>query len=208
MDDFDGKLKHAFTMLVVGMTNCGKTCFTSELILKRYKIMDNAPSKVIYCYRMWNPAFETLQRHGVEFVKGLDNLLEIIDEIQNCILVLDDMATDAASSKEVATMFTAGMHHRNISVIMIVHNLFMQAKYMREIMLNASYLVLFRNVRDSGQVRLLESQTRIKGLFRAYQKATAEKYTPLLIDLLPYTPDAARLRSHIFNKYQYVYVQE
>ena len=157
---------------------------------------------------MWNPEFEVMQQQGIVFIKGIESLLERLDELQDCIIILDDVANDAANNKEIATMFTAGMHHRRISVILIVHNLYMQAKYMREIMLNCSYLVLFRNVRDSGQVRLLESQTRIKGLYKAYQRVTSEKYMPLLIDLLPYTPDYARLRSHLFNKYQFVYVQE
>lgn len=37
---------------------------------------------------------------------------------------------------------------------------------MREIMLNASYLLMFRNVRDKGQTKLLERQTGIKDLYK------------------------------------------
>lgn len=204
MTEFNGLLQHPFSMLIVGTTNSGKTVFTSKLL--RSNIIQHKPPQIVYCYRMWNKLFDSL--HGIQFIKGLNKLLEIVDELENCVIVLDDVATEAATSKHVATMFTAGMHHRNISVILIAHNLYMQAKYMREIMLNASYLVIFRNVRDSGQLKILERQTGIKGLYKAYEKCTKEKFNPLLIDLLPYTPDYARLRSHLFDKHQYIYVDD
>lgn len=202
--DFDGLLQHPFSMVIAGATTCGKSSFTARLIQNENNIINNMPERVVYCYRIWNPDFENLP--NVHFVKGLVELNELVDDLGNCLLVLDDVATEAASCKTISSIFTAGMHHQKISAIMIVHNLFMQAKFMREIMLNVSYLVLYRNVRDSGQIRCLETQTGLKGLLKAYTKVTKEKYSPLLVDLLPYTPDYARLRSNIFDKYQYVYV--
>lgn len=169
-------------------------------------IIENIPDKIVYCYRIWNPSFDAMPH--VRFIKGWVDLSESCDELQDCMIVLDDVAAEAGACKDIATMFSAGMHHKNITVIMILHNLYMQAKFMREIMLNASYLVLYRNVRDSNQIRCLESQTGIKGLLKAYHRVTKEKYCPLLVDLLPYTPDFARLRSNLFDQHQFVYLDD
>ena len=52
----------------------------------------------------------------------------------------------------IAKLFTKKSYHGNLSVIYIVQNLFHQSKDHRTISLNASYLVLTKNVRDASQV--------------------------------------------------------
>ena len=48
--------------------------------------------------------------------------------------------------------FSRGSHHRNLSVIYIVLNLFYQEKDSRSISLNSHYLILFKNPRDKLQI--------------------------------------------------------
>ena len=55
-------------------------------------------------------------------------------------------------------LFTKGSHHRNLSVIYIVQNLFHQGKGNRSISLNSHYLVLFKNPRDKLQILTLAKQ--------------------------------------------------
>ena len=56
-------------------------------------------------------------------------------------------------------LFTRGSHHRNLSVIYIVQNLFHQGKGSRSISLNSHYLVLFKNPQDELQILTLATQT-------------------------------------------------
>ena len=105
------------------------------------------------------------------------------------------------------TLITKNSHHGNLSVIYIVQNL---SKDHRTISLNASYIVLTKNVRDAGQVIHLAKQiypNNVKYFQQAYQIATAEPFSYLFIDLTPTCPDETRLRSGIFpNDKHYVYV--
>ena len=63
------------------------------------------------------------------------------------LVILDDLLTDVYS-KQVCELFTQCSHHRNLSVILITHNLFHQGSFCRDISLNAHYIVAFKNVRE------------------------------------------------------------
>ena len=52
----------------------------------------------------------------------------------------------------VTKLFTKECHHRNISVMFIVQNLFGKKKEQRTISLNSHYLVVFKNPRDASQM--------------------------------------------------------
>lgn len=92
---------------------------------------------------------------------------------------------EACGNNEVEKVFTQYVHHRNLSVIYIVQNLFCQGKSIRTISLNTNYLVLFKNPRDANQVRVLARQMYPgnTGYFMdAYQDATNKPYGYLMID--------------------------
>ena len=73
-------------------------------------------------------------------------------------MVIDDQMENAGGDKRIVNLFTRGSHHRNLSVIYIVHNLFHQGKNSRSISLNSHYLVLFKNPRDKLQILTLAKQ--------------------------------------------------
>jgi len=68
---------------------------------------------------------------------------------KTCLVIVDDL--NDVYSKQVCDLFTIGSLHRNISVILITRNLFLQGRYCRDISLNARYMVVFINVRDKKQ---------------------------------------------------------
>ena len=74
-------------------------------------------------------------------------------------------------------LFTKGSHHKNISVMFITQNIFHKSTHSRDISLNASYIVLFKNPRDRAQIQHLVRQIYpedSKFLQEAYQDATAK----------------------------------
>jgi len=79
----------------------------------------------------------------------------------------------------VANLFTKRSHHRNISVVFLVQNLFHKNKQIRTISLNVHYLVLFKNPRDATQFASLARQmypNKSAFAVEAYKDATAHKH--------------------------------
>jgi len=110
----------------------------------------------------------------------------------------------------VASLFTKGSHHRNVSVVYLAQNLFPKNKFARTISLNAHYMVLFKNPRYATQFANLARQMyphKSQFAVEAYKDATREPYSYLLIDLRPEHDDDLRLQTNIFpGETHYVYV--
>ncbi len=64
------------------------------------------------------------------------------------VVVLDDLM--AETDGRVTDLFTKKSHHSNTSVIYLVQNRFRKHKESRTIILNAQYMVVFKNPRDAS----------------------------------------------------------
>ena len=126
------------------------------------------------------------------------------------LLILDDQMSKVGDTKELADLFTKGSHHRNLTIIYIVQNLFDKGKSMRTGSLNAQYLILFKSPRDKTIIQHLGNQMfpkNTKFLVEAFDDATQVPYRYFLIDLRQETPENMRIRSNIFpNEQEAVYV--
>ena len=124
------------------------------------------------------------------------------------VMVIDDLQNSASKSKLVEKLFLCISHHKNLSVFYVVQNFFNQGPCVRNISLNAHYIILFRNARDKLQITTLGKQLGITQLLlAAYNDATSIKYNPLIIDLSPHGEEKYKLRSQVFpqDKYTVVY---
>ena len=98
---------------------------------------------------------------NTEFVKGIPTALEqdsYFDVNKSNLIVFDDQMIDASKDKRIVNLFTSGSHHRNLSMIYIMQDLFHQEKGSCSISLNSHYLVLFKNPRDKLQILTLAKQ--------------------------------------------------
>jgi hypothetical protein len=139
---------------------------------------------------------------GIEFNQGtpddIDNA-DYLDVSQRNLIVLDDFMAQSGKDKRIADLFTKGSHHRNLSIIYIVQNIFHQGKEMRNISLNAHYIVLFKSPRDKQQISILARQVnpgRVQESTRSYEDATSRPHGYLMLDLKP-TDDQQRLKMNI-----------
>ncbi len=101
---------------------------------------------------------------------------ELLPPDRNNLLILDDSMQSACDNIEVQNVFTKYLHHRNLSCIYIVKNVFIQGKASRTISLNTNYLVLFKNPRDKCQITLLGRQMfpgSTKNFLEAFNNATS-----------------------------------
>ena len=117
------------------------------------------------------------------------------------IVVIDDLMRELANDQRITNLFTKGCHHRNLSVIFILQNIFHHGKELRDMSLKCHYLVMFKSPRDSSQVNHLARQMfpgHVKYMQESFQDATKRSYGYLLCDLKPETPADFRLRTNIF----------
>ena len=198
----ESKLKHPFTCVLAGPTGCGKTFFVSKLI--KDSGINPLPDRIIWCYGEWQAMYSDMS--GVEFVEGLN--FET-DSKQNTLVVIDDLMHE--TDERVSKLFTKGSHHRNLSVVYLVQNLFGKNKEHRTISLNCHYIVVFKNPRDASQITHLAKQMyprNVKYVQEAFIDATSQPHGYLLIDLKQDTPDHLRLRTNVLEKYPVVYLQK
>ena len=210
----DSRLKHPFTSVIAGPTGSGKTQFVKRLILAEGNtLIQPAIDNIIWCYGEYQDAYDHLASlvPQIRFVEGYpDDLLQSLDRSQRNLIVIDDLMSESGNNGKVTELFTKGSHHRNLSVILILQNLFYKGKEMRTISLNAHYMILFKNPRDASQISHLARQmypSKSKYMMEAYRDATSIPYGYLFIDLKPDTHENMRLRTHIFpGEYSVAYV--
>ena len=164
------------------------------------------PKRVLYCYGIWQNKFEDIDKEleFVSFHEGLPSNVDINNiskESPNNLIILDDLLELVLKSEEMEMLIIRGCHHKQLSVIFITQNIFSQSKYARTITLNMHYLILFRNLRDSSQIRALGRQIypdNPKVLLEAYNDSTkSNKYGYLVVDLSPHSEETYRLRTKI-----------
>ena len=189
----------------------GKSRLIFKLLGNVQVMIDSPPENIKYFYSEYQDTFAEIKSlvPNFEFIERVpDVIFDSINPKTRNLYIFDDMMGERDSV--IAKLFTKKSDHGNLSVIYIVQNLFHQSKDHRTISLNASYIVLTKNVRDASQVIHLAKQiypNNVKYFQQAYQMATAEPFSYLFIDLTPTCPDETCLRSGIFpNEKHYVYV--
>ncbi|GFY62250.1 uncharacterized protein TNIN_78381 [Trichonephila inaurata madagascariensis] len=124
-----------------------------------------------------------LQELDIEFVQGLP------DSYENCDLIVIDYLMHQLNEK-VSELFTIVSHHRNVSVILLLQNLFPKCKALRDIGLNSHYIILFKNSRDMSQINCFARKLYPRNsqyMVDAYIKSPASPYQYLVVDLHPTT---------------------
>ena len=193
-------LKSASNIIIAGPSQSGKTELVYKLINNSNDLFENPFSKVYYFYDVWQKGFNNMNNE-MEIIQGLpdESFLRELDPTLHKLLVLDDQQLNALNSSIIAEIFTKYSHHKNLSVILILQNLFHQGKYSRDISLNTHYFILFKNPRDINQIQVLGRQLGMTNhLVKAYTKATKDSYSYLMIDLSPHSNSEYITRTHIF----------
>ena len=144
-------------------------------------MMTPKPDRLLWCYGEYQTLYETVE--GIEFQKGLLNL-DNLDPREKHLIILDDLMDE--TDQRVALLFTKKSHHRNISLMYIVQNLFHRGKHHRTIRHNAHCMVLFNNLTDVSQIMALAHQMyprRTEFFLEAFARATARPHGYMVIDM-------------------------
>lgn len=137
----------------------------------------------------------------IQFIHQLP--IEFLNETNEPMLVvIDDLMDEAMNSLAVSQLFTKGVHHQNISAILLTQNIYNPGKYSRNISLNSSFYVLFRNLRDMQQINRFFQQmcgNNSRTLQDVYKDATSRPHGYLFIDLSQSGHTLLRLRTNVFE---------
>lgn len=211
----DPRIKTPTNILISGPTQSGKTVLTKRLLENRQDIFDQDINKIVYCYGAYQQGFAKFldDIKDIEFVEGFPD--DVLDTFRGepGILVIDDLMDKCSNDQRMSELLTKHSHHKNITVIYIVQNLFPRGKFSRTISLNCHYIFAFKNCRDALGISTLVQQAFYGKNDRCYamesfQDATNKTYGYLLFDMHPSTPTHLRLRSDIFpNERNIVYVK-
>lgn len=212
-DEYLG-FRSPFSCLVSGPSQSGKTFFVKQVLENHDRLIDKfVQLRVLWCYGIESESTGKQMKNPSVFIKyhkGLptDKQLEGYNTV-----IIDDLLTEAAKTETMTNLFTRVVHHKNVNVFVLIQNIFFKSHVIRNLNLNANYIVLFRNIRDQSQLSVFahqfypENSSFFKNVFK---DATSTPYGYLLVDLHPKTKDEYRIRSNIFdakegNPASYVY---
>ena len=102
--DPDPRWKHPFPAFVAGPTCCGKSQYLKRLPESGEDMIEGAPENIIWCYAIYQPAYEEMQRNvsNITFVEGVPCDLEstIIPSKRN-LVVIDDLMQELVMIHEL-----------------------------------------------------------------------------------------------------------
>ena len=200
---FDLRLKKNFKIFLSGPSGCGKTTFITDLITNLDQISVDPPKKVIYFYKEWQTKFTDMeQRLGVNFIEDNDMIIEQIKDFNVPALVIFDDMLNSENLKAVAQLFTVFGRHLNLCLAFLTQRLFNNNEFFRQISQNSDYIGVFKNPRNSREIRTLASQITPKTLelLTIYQKATKDPYSYVLINLTQEGLPQLKYISNVFAK--------
>ena len=193
--------------IISGGTGSGKTRLTYRFLQNLTGMIQDKPvHKVMYCYGVFQPLFDVMTKTIPNFklhqgLPSTDDIQDFTKDGQHNLIILDDLMHQVAQCSDMVLLFTQGCHHRNLSVIFIVQNIFQSGKYARDIALNTNYIIIFRNMRDASQINHLARQLfpgKSHVFMDIYKDCTRLPYSYLVVDLSPHSDDRLRLRTQVF----------
>ena len=191
----DLKLHTPFSMIISGPTASGKSKMLFE-VLDNITNNTNPPiEKVVFIYGIWQDIYKNYR--DIFFTDNLEDLQ--VEPEKRTLIVLDDMMSSIRDSKTLEEAFTLGVHHKKVSICLILQNLFYSGSIMKTIRDNCMYMVVTRHIQDINKLaifgRQLEAKQNSSYFMDSYEDATAEKYSYLFIDLHP----SSELRDGVYK---------
>ena len=126
--------QHPCNISITGPSGCGKTEFVHKLIDNRKDLFNIEPERVVWCYKEWQQTYSLMQENfnsqfnsQFEFIKFVEGIPmdenEIVSDVSiPHLIVFDDMLGEKDEEK-IKLWFTRKGHHRNASVICILHKI-------------------------------------------------------------------------------------
>lgn len=201
---YDIRLKENFKVFISGPSRCGKTFFVADLLQNLDRFAIQPPSLVIYIYKVWQWKFDEMKSLVHVFLEDDDHIVEKIKQYANGIpilVVFDDML-NSKSLSNLAPLFTVDGRHMNMSLVFLTQRMFVNDEYFRQISQNCDYFFIFKNPRNSSEIRTLAQQVTPGSLhlINMYIEATKDPFSYLFINLTQECQPKVKFLSQLFDK--------
>lgn len=202
----DFSFKHPSSIQVSGPSGCGKTRFVVRIL--KHALIQPFPTRIVWVYSEWQPEYDNAKRMypHIEWIHGWnENLYDTMLPAERNLIIIDDQMDVAGNSETLSSLFTKGSHHRNLTIMYLLQNLYNRGSFQRSVSLNTNYNIVFRNARDASQFRTLAHQMQpgnAKWLIEAFNDATSKPYGYLVLDHHPTSERDQSVLTNIFpNEY-------
>ena len=206
---YDARFEHGSNVLLYGSSGSGKTMWIYNF-LKNAKVLMKKPEAaqhVFFYYTSWQPLYtkmveENLVTKFINTPVSISQIEELTDPYKTTdgsIVILDDKGYEF--SKQYDKLFQITTHHSNLLTFACLQQLFpSNSPAIKHASENAHYAVLFRQLRDKRQPQtfLRQFQPNKTWIIDAYQDATAEPFSYLMIDATQTVDNKIRARTKIF----------
>ena len=200
---FDMRLKENFKIFLSGPSGSGKTTFVIKLIENINSIAKIPPRKIVYFFTEWQEKFNGIREiFNVTFIEDNDMILDQVKEIDSSALIIFDDMLNSPNLKAIAQLFTVHGGHLNLCLAFLTQRLFNSNEHFRQISQNSDYMCIFKNPRNSMDVRNMAMQITPKtlDLLHIYTQATKKPYSYIFIDLTQECISQLRYRSSMFDE--------
>ena len=202
---YDIRFCENFKIFACGPSRCGKTCFIIDIIQNLQSIAKAPPKKVLYVYKVWQQKFDELKESGlvdnfVQDQKDLVSRLKTVINRESSLLVFDDLI-NSSNLQDIANLFVVDGRHSNLSLIFLSQRMFVNNESFRQISNNCDYFAVFKNPRNSSEVRVLAQQLTPGSLelINIYSEATKDPFSYLFINLTQECNESVKYLSHLFD---------
>ena len=198
-------LETPFRIIVSGSSGVGKTELVKEIVNKEFykESMEN----VIYCYPDYLSEIPTEFDIPVQYHQGIPDVAFMSSLAKKSLLILDDMMCEVSKCENISKLFSVIARKRQISIILIVQNIFQRGPHFRNIRLNSTGIILFKT-RSTTSNRALLRELDLNNLIskKSLDDALSEKHEYIFIDIHPnHQNDFGSIRGNIFSNYLRIY---
>ena len=202
-EKFDIRLKENFKLFIAGPSRCGKTFFVSDLIENIETFSKQPPSTIVYVYKVWQTKFDEMRSIVHMFIPDNENIVNQLKDLaigQPIFVIFDDLL-NSTSLVDISNLFTVDGRHMNMSMAFITQRMFVNNEHFRQISQNCDYFCVFKNPRNSSEIRTLAQQLTPGSLdlVDVYTEATKDPFTYLFINLTQECPPKVKYLSRLFD---------
>jgi len=164
-----------------GSSQSGKTFLIGKILQNQLELFGDKFNFIKYFYPTYleeSPVeYHLLTDSPVIYEAGFPKKDDILSLPDNSLIVIDDQADSAVKSDLISQLYKVISGKKNLSVILVTQNYFLQGKHSRDIRNSCNYVALFRNCADASLNRRVATAF---GLKEAYNAAEKDIYSTLV----------------------------
>lgn len=176
IDNF--KFSKPMRAIFSGSSQSGKTYLIGKMLEKQERLFGDKFEHVKYFFPTYldeSPVdYHMTMDTPITYEKGFPKKDDILSMPENSLIIIDDQADQVVKSDLVNQLYKVISGKKNLSVICVTQNYFLQGKHSRDIRNSCNYVALFRNCADH---RLNVRVATAFGLKDAYIAAEKEIYS-------------------------------